>query len=439
MPNNIFDAIYHDYPDITEQCQHWIKSFQYPQLQTSLTYVPPTADNAQSDTSPNNNNNNNQNKTTVETAQTKSNHQSSLAKQRQAVGSGFFNESTKFTGSRMSGQPLHVVKRRFKELIFEQEIPESQTVQLIHNCVSGVSNGYFYTCVRDATNNMDEAFKMLEERFSSKQHHSQAITYLKRLTFQGIKNEKSCSDLEALSIANDRILRQVPQCGPSYQGEHQDGHKTQFLADIVDSESWAQGVLATRITSSDRNGNEMDYDRFYSMLTSALTLMENRKNDGDVSETLYGAQFGRPPFRPQRQNRFNNNYRKPGNRFNNNYRKPGSNIRDARSKNRCFICKQPGHWKNECPNRPVSMTEIIKARVKEEGGSNRAAASVLFCLAQEEDNYQEYVDSTEPDEQENTFETLINQVYDTEEAQADLENTFDELVNGETEQSQGFQ
>lgn len=71
---------------------------------------------------------------------------------------------------------------------------------------------------------MDEAFVMLERHFSSKQNHSQSLTYLKRLSFKAIKSEKWCSDIQALSIANWRILQHVPQCVPSYQGGHQDGH-----------------------------------------------------------------------------------------------------------------------------------------------------------------------------------------------------------------------
>lgn len=426
MPNKIFDAIFGAYPEINQQCHALIKSYQYPNLHQSLTYVPPSLQNPDSATSlPND--------VTAATPELRkdqnasSNQRMSLAKQRQAVGSGFYNDSSKFTGSRLSGQPLHIVKRKFQELIFEQEIPEDQIVQLLHNCLSGVANDYFYTYIRDSTNNMDEAFEMLERRFSSKQHHSQALTYLKRLSFQGIKNEKNCTDLEALSTANERILQQVPQCGPSYQGEHQDGHKTQFLADIVDGEPWAQHVLTARITSTDSAQNGMDYDTFYSMLTSALTLMENRKSD-DPSETLYGAQYGNPPHRTRKYNKFNPHYRRSG-----------TNIREARSKNRCFICKQPGHWKNECPNRPVSMTEVIKARVKEAGGNNRAAAEILFSLAQEEDNYQEYMEAEEPEDSENTFETLLNNAHDNEQAEDDISNVFDELTNSNQKSSQGFQ
>lgn len=418
MPNKIFEAIYANNGEIINQCHEIIKSFQYPNIQIP-SYPTASNSNQSQGQSPAQTHHNGSSDATTKTY--------SLAKQRQAVGSGFYNESSKFTGSRLSGQPLHVVKRKFQELIFEQEIPSDQIVQLMHNCLSGVANDYFYTCIRDVTNDMEVAFGMLEKRFSSKQHHSQALTYLKRLSFRGIKSEKSCSDLEALSIANERILQHIPQCGPSYQGEHQDGHKTQFLADIVDGEDWAQHVLTARITANDKDGNGMDYDTFYSMLTSALTLVENRKNSDESNiETLYGAKYGRPNFGIKRS------------RFKNNYRKPGISVRDSRMNNKCFICKKPGHFRNECPLRNASMTDIIKARIRESGGTNKAAAEVLFCLAQDEDNYYEYINSNE-DDQRNTFESLLTQSYGDDEAEGDLNNTFEELALNEQNSNSGFQ
>ena len=50
----------------------------------------------------------------------------SLAKNRQSVSSGFSQLGSKFSGSPGTVQPLHFVKRRFIELMFEQEIPADQ-------------------------------------------------------------------------------------------------------------------------------------------------------------------------------------------------------------------------------------------------------------------------------------------------------------------------
>ena len=164
---------------------------------------------------------------------------------------------------------MHLVKRKFNELIFEQEIPRSQTVQLIHNCLSGIANEYFYSNVRDVAKTPDEAFKALENRFNSKQHHSQALAYLRRLSFEGIKNEKSCSNLEALSIAHSQIIEYIPQYGLSYQNEHQDGHMSEFLAFMVDGQDWAENVLTARITATGAL-NGIDYNFFNLCLSPHL-------------------------------------------------------------------------------------------------------------------------------------------------------------------------
>lgn len=75
----------------------------------------------------------------------------------------------------------------------------------MHKCLSGVSNYYLYAWIRQKTESIDEAFVKMERRFSSKQHHFQALTYLKWPSFKRTKYKKSCFHLEVHSIANERI------------------------------------------------------------------------------------------------------------------------------------------------------------------------------------------------------------------------------------------
>ena len=138
----------------------------------------------------------------------------SFAKNRQSVVSRFSQLGSKFSGSPGTGQPLHVVKKRFMDLMFGQEISPDQQVQLIHNCLSGIENECFYSSVHNSSPDIDAAFSRLETRFDSKKHQSQAVNYLKRLTFPGLKSEKGCRDIEVLNEAHARILEYIPQSGP---------------------------------------------------------------------------------------------------------------------------------------------------------------------------------------------------------------------------------
>ena len=333
---------------------------------------------------------------------------SNLAKNRQAVANGFNQKDYKFSGSPGTGLALHLVKRKFNELIFEQEIPQSQTVQLIHNCLSGIANDYFYSNVRDVAKTPDEALKALENRFNSKQHHSQALAYLRRLSFEGIKNEKSCSNLEALSIAHSRIIEYIPQCGPSYQSEHQDGHMSEFPASMVDGQDWAENVLTARITATDTL-NGMDCNSFYAMLISALTLLENRKNPSSTSGTespsrFYGERYGNTPAYKKKL------HGNPRAR----YRRSPAQLIAVKNRTRCLRCNALGHWKNECPQRGPTMTSIIRSRIKDRGGNDKGVAEVLYALVEGDDNFEEYmeavgtVEETE-DNSANAFESLFNE------------------------------
>lgn len=188
-------------------------------------------------------------------------HPSSLAKQRQAVGSGFFTASSKCIRIRISGKQLQIVKRLLKSSYLSKKYipPTLYNSWKTASVVSVTTISTRESCYKKE--DIKTAFDMSENCFCSKEQLSQAPTYLKRLTFKGIKIEKSWSDLEALSAANERIFRFLPQCSPSYQGTHQDGHKTEFLADIVDREESAQHVLTARITAQNPE-NEIDHETF---------------------------------------------------------------------------------------------------------------------------------------------------------------------------------
>ena len=92
---------------------------------------------------------------------------------------------------------------------------------------------------------------MLQKKFNSLQHQAQARTYLKALTIEGVKQEKSCSSVTALEIINERILKIGPSCGKSYQ---EDTHRQDFLVSAVEGESeWPDQVLQLRLTPSNES------------------------------------------------------------------------------------------------------------------------------------------------------------------------------------------
>lgn len=132
------------------------------------------------------------------------------------------------TNTKMSGFPgirisLYFVEINLEEAVLRQESSETDRVQILHNCLSGVRGKQFYSTVRRTEGNSEITLNMISDRFSSKQHQWQDLAYLFRLSFWGIMNETSCSDMEAHATGNLRILKYISQCGLSYQNEHQEG------------------------------------------------------------------------------------------------------------------------------------------------------------------------------------------------------------------------
>lgn len=113
------------------------------------------------------------------------------------------------------------------------------------------------------------------------------------------------------------------------------------------------------------------------MLTSALTLVENRKTEDHRSEIWYGAKYGRALPRHRRH---------PG-QFNTGYQKSVHCMWEVGNNKICFIFKQKRNWKKECPNRESSMTDVIKDRVREAGGTIKRLKKFSSVFLQE-GNYQ---------------------------------------------------
>lgn len=142
------------------------------------------------------------------------------------------------------------------------------------------------------------AFQMFEKRFKCKQRHAQAPSYLRKLSFSRIKEERNYTDMDALPPANAHIFQYISQCGPSYKDEYKDGQMCDFLAQIVDKEEWALHNLSTRLTSHGTKEG-VDYDTMYSMLISALTLIDDlvHAEDRKPNAVFYGEKYGNPPHR----------------------------------------------------------------------------------------------------------------------------------------------
>lgn len=82
--------------------------------------------------------------------------------------------------------------------------------------------------------------------------------------------------MKALTSVHARLVNYIPQYRPSCQAKHQDGHTSIFFRDIVNSNGWAEQVVATRLTTQGQS-KSMDYSFFLDMHTCIIVKTKNPK------------------------------------------------------------------------------------------------------------------------------------------------------------------
>jgi len=387
-----------------------------------------------------------------------------------------FKDREKFSGTADSSVSFFQIKRQFVSIMEEQEIDPTEAVDLIHHCLSGEARDYFHEEIRGQAMPLSVAMAKLERKFSSPHHHNQAETYLSSLTIQSIRNELNCGSVKAPSIAQERISNTIHKCGPSLQG---DNHMSRMLARMVTQEPWAQIVLATRLANPD-----MDFHTFHMMLAASVAQATQFQTTTNIEQNEYGTHGNRwsqtqtralVHYGSQYANRTPQLHRATPTirqaHVDNTAGVGGRSTRHVRTKltpeqilakkanSRCANCSEIGHWWQDCIKPRRSITGAIHARVQAKGNTDKAAAQVLFQIAEEIDLHHQYTvyfgqadalhdpanagDAETADlqdtQQKSTFDAMLETVEYTDEA-ANIEavSTFDALLCSAAEDDMGM-
>ena len=316
----------------------------------------------------------------------------SLPRRIVSVSNMFRDESLKFSGSYESRVSLHRFKMLFTDALKQFDIPASSRVQLLPSALTGMALDYYLDKIRNNANirNLEQAFASLDDRFDSPHTRAQAQAYLESMTLQSIMDSEQCSTAKALEIAQARIINVSPMCGPAYQDE---SHRGRWLANMLRHEQWAANCLKDRMTQA------QDYGSFVASLNSALTQDSLSKTNllsassgntqGIPPPVFFNQQFAKPPNRgkPFMSRRVNQRRRTP------------TQLKELKSRTRCLKCGETGHWRAECPNRHLSITDAIKSRLHSTGTNFNAVCSTLDAMALDEDQYNEYLTEIQSHEQ----------------------------------------
>ncbi len=273
---------------------------------------------------------------------------------------------------------------RFRQMVFatcdKYSVPERSRVSILTDALEGQALDYYLDNIAGQVDSLATAFQLLERRFDSPHSRAQAQSYLESLSLSSIRDSQQCSTAQALDIAIKKISSVVPMCGPAFSHE---SHKSRWLANMLRNEDWAQQCCANRMTMA------QDYKTFVASLHSALTQL-SIANGATTAATQNSSQlivptptyFGRRYALPTRQFRRVN---KP--------RRTPEQLRRLKETTRCLKCGQKGHWRAECPQRHISMTDAINARMRANGTNMTSVHDTLIALVKDEDEYANFLTS----------------------------------------------
>ena len=217
--------------------------------------------------------------------------------------------------------------------------------------------------------------------------------------------------MKALEYAYNKIIRMQPQCGPDFLG---DEHRAHWLAGMLRQEDWSKFVRAQRLTTG------LSSEQFYTMLlstaqelTSTDSASDERRPPGldDMAYSLNMNQFARliRNTRTRPKSNFNERFRRENRR-----RRTKEELAKLKARTKCVKCRKVGHWRAECTDNTLTLTDAINSRIGSGGGVPESIRNALIALVRHEDACQ-------------TFSAMCDDVMVTHDTDEEIEETLHEL------------
>lgn len=150
-------------------------------------------------------------------------------------------------------------------------------------------------------------------------------------------------------------------------------------------------MLAER-GSGGRGKTSMKYSTFHHRLPAVANVYQLEEPDNEMhSPGIYFADtYAKPRFstRPSSYGspRGSRSGLRPSNRIKE--KLPPSHIAELKKHTKCNHCHKQGQWREECPDRRKTLvTEFFRVRIKELCSDDNTAATVLWEVVQQEEEY----------------------------------------------------
>lgn len=164
-----------------------------------------------------------------------------------------FKDGEKFNCDTHGKVSLHVVRRRYLTAINSQRIPRDKKVFLLVHCLKGPAEEFYYPHISDSVTELGEAFEKLDKKVNTLLNQLHTRNYLNNMTFESVKREQNCSDMEAFELIYQRIINLTPQVRKTYIIEDA---KVDMLYHITKGHPCSRTVLANQMAQSETSSEE---------------------------------------------------------------------------------------------------------------------------------------------------------------------------------------
>ena len=178
-----------------------------------------------------------------------------------------------------------------------------------------------------------------------------------------------------------------PQCGPDFLG---DEHRAQWLAGMLRQEDWSKFVRAQKLTTG------LSSEQFYTILlstaqelTSTGTASDEKRPPGldEMAYSLNMNQFARPIRNTRARSKSNFN---PRFRVDNRRRRTKEELAKLKARTKCLKCGKVRHWRAECTDNTLTLTDPINSRIRSDGGTPGSIRHAVIALVRHEEAYQPF-------------------------------------------------
>jgi hypothetical protein len=326
-------------------------------------------------------------------------------KRANSIAARFKDRSRTFSGR--LDENLEVKLRNYEEAATENKLSAEQRSQLIYHMLSGEAQDFFFDNIKSCHVSYADRKAALEKEYCSSARQGRARAHLRTARVTAYISEAQGDMLKGITSLYEDINRYAPQCPPD---SRTDLAKRRFLEDAITGYTWSRDAVSR---AESKDNPEHTFNGLYQascasiqqeikaakavMADTAMNALPTHLNADQTkiqhtrappALVMYGQRYATPKTLAKQSPKHSSS----------------SPFKRAKT---CWKCGEEGHFVATCPRKDLSLTDVVKGRLRSTTDENRSATRVLFELVTSLDGAADTDDEEIEEESRTYFDELI--------------------------------